>query len=84
MLATISTTTANNALPDAGQVFFAARAAGDPGLLARAADALTQGYSAAFIGGCALLLVALVVALAGLNAKRRPAPAEEEEPAPVA
>ena len=80
VLATLSTTAANNALPDAAQVFFTARAAGDPGLLARAADALTQGYGAAFLGGCALLLVALLVALVGLNAKRQSAPTGEATP----
>ncbi|MEU7588280.1 MFS transporter [Micromonospora sp. NPDC049230] len=69
VLATVSTGVADGVLPNADAAFFQGLAAGDQSLVHRAADALTQGYTAAFAGAAAFLLVALVITVTALNAR---------------
>jgi EmrB/QacA subfamily drug resistance transporter len=70
-LAAISTNTANKRLPAADHAYYQGVATGDSALAQRAADALTHGYTAAFLACGALLLGALVVTVAMINTKKR-------------
>jgi EmrB/QacA subfamily drug resistance transporter len=70
VLATVSTTAADQRLPDAARVGEQATAAGDGPLVAAAGDALTHGYTAAFLVGASLLLVAAVVVTATVTTSR--------------
>lgn len=71
VLSTVATSAANNALDDADAAYFQGLATGDQGLMARAADALTDGYTAAFAVGGGLLLAGLVVAATLITTKDR-------------
>jgi len=50
VLSTISTTSADDALPDADGAYYQGLATKDFGLVERAASALTDGYTAALVG----------------------------------
>ena len=71
VLTTISTTAADDRLPGADRALFKGISTHDLGLVRRAADALTHGYATAFASTCVLFIVALVVTLTAINAKRQ-------------
>jgi EmrB/QacA subfamily drug resistance transporter len=79
-LASVSAHVANSRLEDADRLFFQAAATTDLRLLQRAAQALTDGYAAAFLTGAGMLAVALLVVLAAVNVPKQQA---SEEKAPV-
>jgi EmrB/QacA subfamily drug resistance transporter len=84
ILATVSASVADNRLHDADTLFFQAAARHDVPLLQRAADALTHGYTTAFLVGTFMLLAALVITLVTVNApKQQPQQPQEKQPAPV-
>ncbi|GAA2738430.1 MFS transporter [Actinocorallia aurantiaca] len=70
-LSTISATVANDRLPDASESFFKAAALGDAPLLQKAAEALTHGYTTAFLVATTLFVAALVIAVAAINTPRQ-------------
>ncbi|MGW6454973.1 MFS transporter [Streptomyces sp. NPDC055078] len=71
VLATISTSAADDRLPDAAATFYRAAATQETGLLARAADALTHGYTTAFTVAAVLFGAGLLVTLTAMNAGRQ-------------
>jgi predicted MFS family arabinose efflux permease len=83
MLATIAASATVARFPEANQVSQAARAASsgasgvdmpDPDLLARAADAVTHGYSTAFQVGAVMMLASLVLTVVLVNAPKQQVP----------
>lgn len=82
VLATVSTTRADDKLPNADGAYYQALATKDVSLLERAASALTDGYTAALVGSAALMVAGIVVVGLAVNAKR-PTPGTAEAPAPV-
>ncbi|GAA0970467.1 MFS transporter [Actinocorallia libanotica] len=71
VLSTISTTAANDLLPHASERFFQAAATSDLPLLAKAAEALTHGYTTAFLVAAALFIAAFAVVLSAVNTPRQ-------------
>jgi EmrB/QacA subfamily drug resistance transporter len=70
---TISLAAADRRLPGAAarlQELQEGRAANDPGALARAAEALTHGYTAAFLAGAGMLLITALIVLAAVSTRR--------------
>jgi hypothetical protein len=67
VLATISTSAR---LPEAARVLQESLAGSDTNVLARAAEALTHGYTTAFLAGAGMLLVAAVIVIAAVNTRR--------------
>ncbi|MFJ4909858.1 MFS transporter [Streptomyces sp. NPDC093249] len=82
VLATVSTTTADEKLPHADGAYYQALATKDTGLLERAASALTDGYTAALVGSAALMVAGVVVVGLAVNAKR-PTSGAADRPTPV-
>ncbi|MFJ7279363.1 MFS transporter [Kitasatospora sp. NPDC098663] len=80
VLSTISTTTADARLKDADGAFYHGLATHDLALVSRAADALTHGYTAAFVGAAVLMVAALAVVGFAVNAPR-PRPDQAKTPA---
>ncbi len=70
-LSTIAATASTDRLPHASEQFFKAAATHDLPLLHKAADALTHGYTTAFLVASALFLSGLVIALTAINAPRQ-------------
>lgn len=70
VLATIASSAANSRLPNAALALGEATARGDAVLAARAAEALTTGFTTAFLAGGAMLLVALVVVATLVTTRR--------------
>jgi EmrB/QacA subfamily drug resistance transporter len=70
LLATIASSAANNQLPSAALALGEATARGDASLVARAAEALTAGFTTAFLAGGAMLLLALVVVATLVTTRR--------------
>ncbi|MEO3781954.1 MFS transporter [Actinocorallia sp. B10E7] len=70
-LSTISATVANDELPHASESFFKAIGTGDLPLLQKASDALTEGYTSAFLVASTLFVAALVIAAAAINTPRQ-------------
>ena len=68
VLATVSTSAADDKLPHADVAFFRGLASGDQPLIQRAADALSHGYTVAFASAVGFLLAALVITVTTLNA----------------
>ncbi|MFJ9245146.1 MFS transporter [Streptomyces sp. NPDC101776] len=71
VLSTISTSAANDKLPDAASSFFRGRATRDLPLVAKASEALTHGYTMAFIASGAMFLGGLAVTFLAMNAGRQ-------------
>ncbi|WP_306336672.1 MFS transporter [Streptomyces sp. KL118A] len=71
VLATVSTSAANDRLPDAAASLYRGLATEDHGLTAKAADALTHGYTLAFVGAGAMFLAGLVVTALAVNARKQ-------------
>ncbi|WP_043342334.1 MFS transporter [Belnapia moabensis] len=70
VLATISTSAANERLPDAGRILQEGLAGNDPGAVATASAALSHGYTIGFVAGAGMLLIAAVIAAAAVTTKR--------------
>ena len=71
VLATVSTAAANGRLPEAARTLQEGLAADEAGLVASASQALTHGYTTAFLTGAAMLLVAAAIAALTVNAPRQ-------------
>ncbi|MEY9968278.1 EmrB/QacA subfamily drug resistance transporter [Streptacidiphilus sp. MAP12-16] len=71
VLASISTSAANNKLPDAANAYYRALASKDFSLVAKAGGALTHGYTAAFIAAAAMFLAGLAVTALAINAGKQ-------------
>lgn len=67
---TVSLTAADGRLPDAGRVLRDGLMTNDPGGVARAGEALTYGYTTAFLAGAGMLLAAAVVLIVAVNTRR--------------
>ena len=61
---------ANGQMPGAPEALQEGIARGDAAAIARAAGALTNGYTTAFLAGAGMLLIAAVVAAAAVTARR--------------
>ena len=61
VLTTVSTAAADEQLPDAARVLHHGLTGDDPGAVARAGEALAQGYTTGFLAGSGLLLAAAVL-----------------------
>src|SRR5918997_3377904 len=72
---TVSLSAADGRLPDAGKVLRDGLMTNDPGAVARAGEALTYGYTTAFLAGAGMLLAAAVVVIVAVNTKRTQGPA---------
>lgn len=70
-LSTIAATVSDDRLPHASESFFKAAAMGDLPLLQKAADALTEGYTTAFLVAAALFITGLVIVVTAINAPRQ-------------
>ena len=70
VLTTISISAANGRLPGAAAVLQEGLAGNDAGVVATAGEALTHGYTTAFLAGAGMLLVAAVVVIAAVNTRR--------------
>ncbi|MFJ3801097.1 MFS transporter [Streptomyces sp. NPDC090088] len=71
VLSTIATSAADDKVPDAATTLYRGLAAQDFGLVARAADALTHGYTVAFAAAAAMFLAGLLVTAAAATAPRQ-------------
>lgn len=67
---TVSLSAADGRLPDAGRVLRDGLMTNDPGAAARAGEALTYGYTTAFLAGAGMLLAAAVVVIVAVNTRR--------------
>jgi hypothetical protein len=70
VLATISTSAANGRLPEAARILQESLAGSDAGVVARASEALTHGYTTAFLAGAGMLMAAAVIVTAAVNTRR--------------
>jgi hypothetical protein len=70
VLATISTSAANERLPDAARVLQEGLASNDAGVVATASAALSHGYTMGFFAGAGMLLIAAVVVIAAVTTRR--------------
>ncbi|MEV7392920.1 MFS transporter [Streptomyces sp. NPDC091215] len=71
VLSTIATSAANDKVSDAAITLYRGLAARDFGLVARAAEALTHGYTMAFTAAAAMFLAGLVITVLAINAQRQ-------------
>jgi hypothetical protein len=71
VLSTISTTAANDKLPEAASAFFRGLATNDFPLVAKAGGALTHGYTMAFVASGAMFLGGLAVMFLAVNAGKQ-------------
>ncbi|KKD09201.1 MFS transporter [Streptomyces sp. WM6386] len=71
VLSTISTSAANDKLPDAASSLFRGQATQDLPLVAKAGEALTHGYTMAFIASGAMFLGGLAVTVLAINAGKQ-------------
>ncbi|MFI9169627.1 MFS transporter [Streptomyces lincolnensis] len=71
VLSTISTSAANDQLPEAASAYFRGLATKDFPLVAKAGEALTHGYTMAFVASGAMFLGGLAVMLLAVNASRQ-------------
>ncbi|MFJ8924283.1 MFS transporter [Streptomyces sp. NPDC102415] len=79
VLTTISTSAADDRLPEAANTFYRAIAMKDFPLVAKAGDALTHGYTTAFTVAGSLFVAGLLITLFAINAKKQ----EHGEPTPT-
>jgi predicted MFS family arabinose efflux permease len=70
VLATISTSEADERLPEAARILQEGLAGNDPGVVATASAALSHGYTTGFLAGVGMLLIAAVVATAAVTTRR--------------
>ncbi|MEV1079401.1 MFS transporter [Streptomyces sp. NPDC050211] len=71
VLSTISTSAADDKLPEAAGALYRGLATEDFALVARAGDALTHGYTVAFAAAAGMFLAGLVVTALAVNAGRQ-------------
>ncbi|MFI6700221.1 MFS transporter [Streptomyces sp. NPDC050509] len=71
VLATISTSAANNKLSDAAQSLYRGQGARDTALIEKASSALTHGYTMAFAAAGVMFIAALLVTAMAVNARRQ-------------
>ncbi|MEV1083446.1 MFS transporter [Streptomyces sp. NPDC050211] len=71
VLSTISTSAADDKLPEAASSLYRGLAIHDFGLVAKAGEALTHGYTMAFIASGGMFLAGLVVAILAVNADKQ-------------
>ncbi|MFD6431775.1 MFS transporter [Streptomyces venezuelae] len=71
VLATVSTSAADDRLPDAAASLYRGLAMKDHGLVSEAADALTHGYTLAFVGAGVMFLAGLAVTALAINAGKQ-------------
>ncbi|WP_105973709.1 MFS transporter [Streptomyces geranii] len=71
VLSTISTTAANDQLPEAATTLYRGLATQDHTLITKAGEALTHGYTVAFAAASVMFLAALVITGTALNAKKQ-------------
>ncbi|GAA2613116.1 MFS transporter [Streptomyces roseoviolaceus] len=71
VLSTISTSAADDKLPHAAAGLYQGLATKDFGLVAKAGEALTHGYTMAFVASGAMFLAGLVVAVLAVNAGKQ-------------
>lgn len=71
VLSTISTTAANDKLPEAASTLYQALATKDFPLVSKASEALTHGYTVAFFGAGVMFLAGLAVTAIGINAGKQ-------------
>ena len=76
-LSTVAVTASDGRLPDASSTFFKAAAAGDAPLVQKAAEALTHGYTTAFLVASALFAAGFVIVMTAVNAPRQEQPASD-------
>ena len=67
---TLAISAANGQTPDAPEALQEGIARGDAAAIARAAGALTYGYTTAFFAGAGMLLIAAVIVFAAVNTRR--------------
>jgi hypothetical protein len=67
---TLAVSGANGQMPGAPEALQEGVARGDAAIIARAAGALTYGYTTAFLAGAGLLLIAAVIAIAAITTRR--------------
>jgi EmrB/QacA subfamily drug resistance transporter len=79
---TVSLTAAEGRLPGAAKALRDGLGANDPGALARASEALSHGYTTAFLVGAGMLLVAAVIACVAVNTRRTQGAAAGDAPRP--
>jgi EmrB/QacA subfamily drug resistance transporter len=70
LLTTVSTSAADGKLPQAAKALYAGLAANDRSIVAKAAEALTHGYTTALLVGAGMLLVAALVTAVAVNTRR--------------
>lgn len=70
VLATISTSATTGQLPGAATALQEGLAESDTALVARASEALTHGYTTAFLAGAGMLLVAALIVVTAVNTRR--------------
>ncbi|MER7789667.1 MFS transporter [Streptomyces sp. NPDC097640] len=80
VLSTVSTAAANDRLPNAAGTLYRALAMKDFGLVTRAGDALTHGYTRAFAVAAVFFIGALLITLFAINAGKQ----DQGESAPAA
>jgi EmrB/QacA subfamily drug resistance transporter len=66
---TVSLSAADGRLPDAGKVLRDGLMTNDPGVVAGAGEALTHGYTTAFLAGSEMLLAAAVIVIVAVNTR---------------
>ncbi|MEV0222446.1 MFS transporter [Streptomyces sp. NPDC050704] len=71
ILSTISTSAADDKLPDAATTLYRGLAAKDFGLVAKAGEALTHGYTMAFVAAGTMFLAGLAITVWAINAGRQ-------------
>ncbi|GAA4014198.1 MULTISPECIES: hypothetical protein [Streptomyces] len=71
VLSTISTSAANDKLPEAAASFYRGLATEDFPLVAKAGEALTHGYTMAFVAAAVMFLAGLAVMFLAVNAGRQ-------------
>ncbi|MXQ10484.1 hypothetical protein [Microvirga makkahensis] len=70
MLTTISLSAANTRRPGAATILQEGPAGNDASVVARVGEALTHGYTAAFLAETGMLLIAAIVGIAAVTTRR--------------
>ena len=70
VLATISTSAANERLPEAVRILQQGLACSDAGVVTTASAALSHGYTTGFLAGAGMLLIAAVIAITAVTTRR--------------
>jgi EmrB/QacA subfamily drug resistance transporter len=70
VLATISTSAANERLPEATRILQQGLARSDAGVVTTASAALSYGYTTGFLAGAGMLLIAVVIAITAVTTRR--------------